>query len=350
MHVEEIRLNGEDATSAQILAVYAKLPPEYAVYRTKERVLIHYADEPQLEVEQRSRMAQLNIIRGEINGLIDGWRHDGRSRYKARADRYDRRVADALVVALEGDQESARSILQDIKQEVVDERSSWARFLYLMSAFGTVAGMIALIAFFTSPWFSRALFDMPAATMDLWRGAAAGALGAFFSVAISIRRRTVLTDLQARSNALDAGLRVIMGVLAATILIAFLRSGAVPLKVGDAAIPATAGDAWMLVLIAGFLAGFSERLVPDLLAKGPPVETSATRVVTVSPMRALRAPISGQGRTYRVVNGAMNGGSRVVYAESDDDYSADGLGVSLANGTADADLPPASGGIMPGRA
>ena len=69
----------------------------------------------------------------------------------------------------------------------------------------------------------------------------------------------------------------------ATVLIAFLRSGAVPLKVGDAAIPATAGDAWMLVLIAGFLAGFSERMVPDLLAKGPPGAApmgalSATRV------------------------------------------------------------------------
>ena len=348
MHVEEVRVNGEDATSAQILAVYAKLPPEYAVYRTKDRVLVHYADDPHLEAEQRGRMVQLNITRGEINGLIDSWRH-GRTRHKARAERYDRRVADALMVALEGDQESARAILSDIKQDVADERTSWARFLYLMASFATVAGMMTLIGFLTSPWFSKSIFDMPAPTMDLWRGAAAGALGAFFSIAIGIRSRTVLTDLQSRNNSLDAVVRVVMGVLAATVLILLLKSGAVPLKVGDAAIPSAGGDAWMLVMIAGFLAGFSERLVPDLLAKAPAAEAGTTRIVTIAAPRAVRGPVSTSGRTYRVVNGSMNG-TRTVYADADSDYCGDGLGVSVANGTGDADLPPSSGGIAPGRA
>lgn len=349
MHVEEVRLNGEDATSAQILAVYAKLPPEYAVYRTKDRVLVHYADDPHVEVEQRGRMAQLNITRGEINGLIDGWRNSGRKRHKARAERYDRRVADALVVALEGDQESARTILQEIKQDVVDERTSWARFLYLMAAGASVLGVVALIGFITSPWFSKSVFDVAAATMDLWRGAAAGALGAFFSIAVGIRSRTVLTDLQARNNSLDAVLRVIMGVLAGTVLISLLKSGAVPLKVGDAAIPGTTGDAWMLVMIAGFLAGFSERMVPDLLAKAASTEAAAPRVIVTAAPRTMRGPLSTQGRTYRVVNGSMNG-ARAVYADADTDYCSDGLGVTVANGTADADLPPSSGGIAPGRA
>jgi hypothetical protein len=46
MHVDQLSVDQADSAGAVVRTIYAKQPPEFAVYRTDERVMIHYADDP----------------------------------------------------------------------------------------------------------------------------------------------------------------------------------------------------------------------------------------------------------------------------------------------------------------
>src|SRR3954471_9932536 len=276
--VVDITPCGTDAVGKQIEALFAKVVPLYAVYRTRERGMIHLADAPVERGRQRTLLSPLNPLRGEINGLIDGWRCSTKRRILARAHRFDRRVADALSMALENDRCGAREILEKVKQDIISERTSWARFLYLMIASAAAMAIMLLACLATSSAVVRTLFDFGAAGNRLWLGAGVGTVGAFFSIAIAIRSRTILTDLRLRDNAADAVLRIVVGAIAGALILLIILSGAVGLSIGTTTLtPATvlAPANTMLAMLIAFAAGFSERLVSDLLVRATPAELAA---------------------------------------------------------------------------
>src|SRR5262245_17579262 len=89
MLVSEVERGKSDAAGTEISDVYARRPPDYAIYRTCDRVLIHFADDQKREQAQRSALVRLNPIRGEINGLIDDWRASSNPNRKMKGMRYD---------------------------------------------------------------------------------------------------------------------------------------------------------------------------------------------------------------------------------------------------------------------
>jgi multisubunit Na+/H+ antiporter MnhB subunit len=103
---------------------------------------------------------------------------------------------------------------------------------------------------------------------DLWLAAKAGLIGAAFSIALAIRGRTVALDTDLVDNVTDGTLRLLIGVIsAAGVLLLLLACGILPsLKIGDANFSASTLT-WQMVLVIGFVGGFMERLVPDLLEK-----------------------------------------------------------------------------------
>src|SRR5262249_54615019 len=114
----------------------------------------------------------------------------------------------------------------------------------------------------------------------LWYAGCIGTIGAFFSIAIAIRNRTVETGPITRDTILDAALRILVGALGGALLIALIKSGAFGLTIGTADIKESKdllspGSAWLLVFLVAFIAGFFERMVPDLLAKAAPKEVAA---------------------------------------------------------------------------
>jgi hypothetical protein len=145
MNVPDLKAGEDDDLGARIEGFYARNPPYYAVYRTRERVAVQYADDPDTRAAQRKAFTQVNPLRGEINGLVDGWRI-ARGLFKAqlrqKAQRYDRRVGDALAVAFEDDVAGSVVLLTLIKQEAVNERTAWARLEYVAVSLGI--GLLAI--------------------------------------------------------------------------------------------------------------------------------------------------------------------------------------------------------------
>jgi len=335
MSVAAIKQGEIDSAGVRITTVYAKRPPDYAVYGTDERVMVHYADDGAVEKTQRTSMAPLNPARGEINGLIDGWRTSWFKEMRANAKRYDRRVADALVMGLEEDPASASTLLDAIKKDIIDERTSWARFLYLITAW--VAELLIVVA---CTFFGSRL-NLEETTRNLVFAASMGAAGAFFSIAIAIRGRTVLTDLRFRDNTADAVLRVVIGSIAAVLLVAFLLSKAIDFHIGDAKLdPTDPTGSWLFLLVAAFLGGFSERLVPDLLGKfaasvanGTAPQGPASAPTTLAPKAAGAAAATGTAVPPPV---------DPMHRE---DHCLSDLAVQPHEATPDTELPPASGGV-----
>jgi len=62
----------------------------------------------------------------------------------------------------------------------------------------------------------------------------------------------------------------LIGVISAGVLLLLLNCGILPkLQIGEANLSGPTAT-WQMVLVVGFLAGFLERLVPDLLEKKSP--------------------------------------------------------------------------------
>ena len=197
-------------------------------------------------------------MKGEINGLIDGWRKSKSESHKTRARLFDRRVADALVVALQGDGAHAVELLTDTKRDIVAERTSIARTSYLFTSFATTALLVLIFGAFYLPQAATRAGDGFFDSMCL--SAAVGALGAFFSIALAIRGRQIGTDLQWRDNHADAVLRVVIGSISGVVLYWLLHAkivtfgfGNVSFGEGDAATSLDVKRCF--VLVTAFAAG-----------------------------------------------------------------------------------------------
>jgi len=247
----DVRVGKKDGRGFQITRVYAVQSNEYAIYQAGE-VIVQYSDDQQKAQAQRKSILPVSAPRAEVNALVQGL---------ACREVCDRQLAYSLQLALDGDIEGAKRMVAAAKAFVLGKRAARGRFQYLNWSFGTAAILIGLL------FVASRLHPLQPASSDLWLAGKAGLIGAAFSIALAIRDRTVALDTELVANVTDGTLRLLIGVISAGVLLLLLGCGILPsLKIGDANFSGT-GLTWQMVLVIGFVGGFLERLVPDLLEK-----------------------------------------------------------------------------------
>lgn len=250
MTVDSIRVGETDARGVRVRAIYAIKRGVYAIYRADDQMMVHFADDPARADEQRCRIAALAGIRAKLTMLISPM--DDRQYY-------DGQIAHGFQLALDGSPEQAEAVMTAAVANAQKERACAGRLQYLFYGMATGVFFLAL--------FSMGYLFLPFATLssDIWLAVIGGTFGAIFSIAISIRSRTIALDLYREANITDGVLRILVGIIGAAALVLLLSTGVVPeLKVNGGVISGD-GAVWQTVVVVGFVAGFLERLLPNLL-------------------------------------------------------------------------------------
>lgn len=259
--VADIYPHRPDERDVEITDVYARRSgaDAYAIYRAGD-VYIQYSDVPDEARDQRKRVLALGEERTDLAALLVGWT-------PKRREPYDRKAAMALQLALDGGETAdALKILEAARDDAHRERAVAGRLQYLT---GVGVGCLLLGALLWAVWAVSAFarFPDPEEGDKLMTAGAAGLLGAAFSVVLAVKSRTVALDTNRRGNWLDGSLRLTIGTLSGGLLFLLLASGILQsFRLDGAAFPIH-GFNWKTVAVLGFIAGFIERLVPNLLNK-----------------------------------------------------------------------------------
>lgn len=259
--VEEFFPGRHDSGGRHIDMVYFKRD-DYAIYRSGAQVLVVYSDEKATADKQIAAVSALLPLRDHLANLIRDLPEGGAK------NNYFAQMADALRLGLEGQTDTAKTIIEEAMRDGLEVQARIGRLVYLKcAALGALLVAAVLIPI--------AIMIRRADIRFLVVATGAGAVGAMLSIAIAIRSRAVAIDGNWQANAADAAIRVGMGIISAALLYLLLSSGALDhVQVGS--INFAKPDNWKIVVLIGFAGGFLERLVPDLLEKGTGVAKPPT--------------------------------------------------------------------------
>lgn len=184
--------------------------------------------------------------------------------YRGNTEFSARTLARLMAQAFDSDTENAKRIIEGLETRMSAAIASHLRMKYVLAnACVMIALVVALLCvLFALPHVSGlAGFPFTEANVEKYaKLSILGALGAFLSVSIGIRKIQVERTVRPLEHIWTGGARIVIGVIGAMFL--GLALDAKLLAPGFGAEPTL----WVFYLLA-FLAGFSESIVPNTLRK-----------------------------------------------------------------------------------
>ena len=254
---------------------------EYRIYRTAKGVSPFFSDDPDRAAQQRARYLAIGSEISRLNHLIQietGSRFWGEHKPEAAEERADlpeivaleRELARCIAIALDGDADLARKSLHELTTRLEKQISNRARVNHLI-----VAGLLAALAWAMSFAYLRyngesGALQMFAFTVPQHIALASimGAFGALFSTAVGLKNMSIDPTVKPFMHITYAFVRVLVGVMGAVILYFGFQSGVFAgfLQASGAEVQGSGDASYMYWLgFVSVLAGFSERMVPNLL-------------------------------------------------------------------------------------
>jgi hypothetical protein len=245
MHTGAIDANGE-----QVSFVYFQ-NKDYAIYRSASRVRIAFSANKTVADEQKSAVGDLLSVRDDVSPLIAGLPRN-------IAHRYEWEIARFFRDALEGGREFANSQLQivvsDIKQSATRHRrriSVWsAVFVFLIAGLAGSTLILYPEISFLYPGSKNPLFSVMLVS---------GAIGALVSRLFALLAQSSEAEVL-RLTWASIPLTALQGAFFATVLFIAVDSKIVSFRIGELNLDSS-GLNWQTAVLAGFMAGFSERLI-----------------------------------------------------------------------------------------
>jgi len=279
-----MKLKSRDKMGETIKQMYPS-GEDFAIYRTRQGVIINFADCRAREREQRKQYAVISEKLCRLRFLTSqmaGWL--GLKRLSRTGGFYEHQIAEAIYLVMQGKPDQAGELL-DLGLKLANERlTNENRVRYLIACLATAvipalfwgAVHLGFITFANwqvySPYFLSGL---------------AGAVGAVFSIALRIQQLNLEPCAQSVMNYVMGALRILTGFTGGAIILLIINGTGL----GDGILSlfksirmdSVTDASWKCIVLVGFLAGFAERLIPSLLqtlesrVENPAVETEAAQ-------------------------------------------------------------------------
>ena len=273
MKLAELVRGGTDPRGRKVLDILWSVS-EFKIFKTAAGVSPFFSDDPKLGREQKEAYLALGADIAAFNHLIHkvepkkipstnvslsigGINEDNRILY-------ERELARCIAQALLGNGEAARSGLAALKTRLEASISNRARVVHLLISLVIVAFVWLLaLGLVSSGYTPRFEFE----TAHIALAALMGSIGALFSTAVGLRGMIIDPTVNLSMHWVHGFQRMLVGMMGAAIIYFGFMSGIV----SDLFHPTISGPMtadtveihWLAFV--SILAGFSERLVPNLL-------------------------------------------------------------------------------------
>lgn len=248
---------------------------EFKIFKTDTGISPMFSDDPEVAQVQRKAYVALGPGIAEFNNLLAvlepsvlPFTHKTFSMSATRQNAltlYERELARCIAGAFFGDLDGAQASLVRIREQLAARIRNAARVTHLL--INIVLALVAItgaMVFVLSGYQSRFGFDVK----ELGLAVMMGSVGALFSTTVRLQSMDVDPTIGQMMHWVYGGQRVLVGALGALVIYFGFRSGVLDgfLQPPDGAVdPASGAYSVYWLSFVSVLAGFSERLVPNLL-------------------------------------------------------------------------------------
>jgi hypothetical protein len=221
--------------------VYAKEPGKYLIYVTTDHQLICKAED-----ESIARQANINKLLLQIGDFI--------SHNRSLKPTYNSSLAYAMKIFFDGDAISSYHSLQNVYSNIKRHLTRRAKLAYQAGAASIL--FLSLAAFL----IAVRLGGSNQLTVDMFVVTLFSSAGGFLSVAIGAARLSIDLQHSFWINMLYGALRIIISIISGVIVYFLIQTGILLAFLKDAS------EVNGLIIVS-VVAGFSEKLVPNLMSK-----------------------------------------------------------------------------------